>query len=132
MTGNDPLLGAAWPIDRLYLVGLIEMGFSDARIAASFSVDDQVVRVLRESYSLDPADGILQAQTGTSAASALDEMSNGVQAAVTYLSAAIKSAKRDANSNTTAILLMEKSLVQLLRVGRAYQTLQNRLPPATE
>ena len=134
MADNHPLLGAGWPVHRTYLAGLIELGLSDARIAACFAVDHADVQLLRETYSLDaaPADAFRQAVTGTFTGLALDELSNGLQAALTYVSAAIKCAKRDANTDAMTLLLMEKSLTQLQRVAQAYQTLQMRSPPLTE
>lgn len=134
MADNHLLLGAAWPVHRTYLAGLIELGLSDARIAACFAVDDADVQLLRETYSLDaaPADAFCQTVTGTFTGLALDELSNGLQAAVTYVSAAIKCARRDASTDAMALLLMEKSLTQLQRVVRAFQTLQSRSPPLAE
>lgn len=134
MADSDHLLSAVWPVNRTYLAGLIDFGLSDARIAACFSVDDVEVRLLRETYNLDAAsaDSIRQAKEEPFTASALDELSNGVQAAVTYVSAAIKCARCEEKASATTILLMEKSLTQLQRIGRAYQTLRMRLPAATE
>jgi hypothetical protein len=134
MNGNDPFPSIGWPVDRPYLAGLIEFGLSDARIAGCFAVDHSEVRLLRERYKLDPAseNGILQARIDTSTALALDELSNAVLAAVAYVSSAIKCAKRDATPSTTNILLMEKSLEQLLRIGKAYQSLQISIRPAAE
>jgi len=44
--------GAAWPIDPAGLAALIDMGYSDRRIAGWFGVGPDDVEVLREEYRL--------------------------------------------------------------------------------
>lgn len=133
MTRDDLHSTAGWPVERSCLAGLIDCGLSDAHIAMCYSVDHVAVRQLRERYSfLAAPDRHVQAEAFAPATSDLDELSNGVQAAVAYLGSAIKCIKRDANPSATTILLMDKALGQLLRIGKAYQSLQTRARPAAE
>lgn len=133
MTSADLHSAASWPVERSCLAGLVDCGLSDALIAACYSVDHAAVRQLRERYGLVAApDRCLQGDAITPTASDLDELSNGIQAAVTYLGSAIKCTRRDTNPSATTVLLMDKALEQLLRIAKAYQSLQTRERPAVE
>jgi hypothetical protein len=133
MTSTDLDSAASWPVESSCLAGLIGCGLSDELIAGCYSVDHSAVRLLREHYNLIEAPDLsLQAEAFARSALDLDELSNGVQAAVTYLGSAIKCARRDAKPSATTILLMDKALGQLLRIAKAYQSLQTRVRPAAE
>lgn len=115
-----------WPLPRPHLAKLVDVGLSDENIAACFSVDREDVRLLRERYRLaDEPNG--RQDNPSLAANCLDELSNGVQAATSYANSALKYASSRDGDNETAILLIEKAVEQLLRVGRAYQSLQTSL-----
>lgn len=133
MTSTDLHPAASWPVERSCLAALIDCGLSDTLIAGCYSVDHFAVRQLRERYSLvATSDRRLLAVAIAPAASDLDELSNGIQAAVTYLGSAIKCARRDGKPSATTILLMDKALGQLLRIAKAHQSLQTRVRPAAE
>lgn len=125
-----------WPLPRPDLARLIVAGLSDLNIAACFSVDREDVRLLRERYRLSDASVVGADNTRVAAQlldrHSLDEISNGVQAAMSYANTAAKYASLDSGANPTTLLLIRKATEQLLRVGRAYQSLQSNAGPEVD
>lgn len=134
MADDHPLSSPASAIDISCLERLIVLGLSDTDIEVCFSLADGEVELLRRRHNLSAASsaGRLGALLDLVARSNLDEISNGLQAAGSYVGSAIKCAKRDRVDMNITIMLMEKSLEQILRVGKAYHSLQADAKPATE
>lgn len=126
MTDDGPFSGAGGLIERAWLVKLIEFGLSDANIEACFALPDGRVRLLRERYDLTRPTGSTDPGGAQDPfpGDTMDNLSDGLQAAISYIGSAIKYAKRDAQPSAISITLMEKTLEQLLRINKAYQSLQ--------
>lgn len=122
-----------WPLPKVHLVRLIDVGLSDLNIAACFSVDCEDVRLLRERYRLRGGPGALAVNDHQAISmidtECLDELSNSVQAAMSYANSALKCASSEDIHDATTTLLVRKTVEQLLRIARTYQRLRATIDP---
>ena len=115
-----------WPVQRATLAALIDIGLSNAEIAAYFSVLPDDVHMLADRYGLiwqlpvASQSDLRIKSAASSMAEAMHQLADGLTAAITYANAA----QRTKSDNALGPDLLGKTAGQLARVGKAYARLR--------